>query len=98
MGKGLSKIQTTIVGLLDGSIKSQVYRNSGAFTTRELLEELIACGVMSDDTPHKFAMFTVRRACLALINRDILKGVYEIDCDYPWAQIATWSILDSGKK
>lgn len=94
MSKGLSKLQKAIVGLLDGSIKSRLYRGGGALDTREILEALMDSGEMSSDTNHKSAMFTVRRACLSLLNRGIIKGEYVIDCDYPWAKTASWTFIN----
>ncbi|MGA2797774.1 MAG: hypothetical protein ABSE63_09360 [Thermoguttaceae bacterium] len=98
MSKGLSKLQKDIVGLLDGSLKRMVYSPGDSLTTRELLEELIEHDEMSSDTNHKVAMFTVRRACLSLLSRDIIKGEYGIDCDYPWAKIASWTIIEKRQK
>jgi hypothetical protein len=98
MSKGLSKLQKAIVGMLDGSIKHDVYSSGNTLTTRELLEELIAHDEMPSDANHKSAMFTVRRACLSLLNRDILQGEYMIDCDYPWAITASWTLIDRNKK
>jgi hypothetical protein len=97
MSKGLSKLQKAIVGLLDGTIKHEVYSGK-TLSTRELLEELIEHDEISRDSNHKTAMFTVRRACLSLLNRDILQGEYIIDCDYPWAKTACWTLIGQNKK
>jgi hypothetical protein len=97
MSKGLSKIQVSILGLLDGSIKKQSFSGSGSLTTSELLEELIACEIKTSDSPRKIAMFSVRRACLSLVERGLIEGVYTIDCDYPWAKTIAWSIVSSAK-
>ena len=95
MSRGISKIQRAIVGLLDGSVRHQVYRGSGGpLATRELWEELISLGLMRSDTPRKHAMFTVRRACRSLLDRGILQGRYVWDCDNPGRQTASWKIAE----
>lgn len=96
MSKGLSKLQRQIVGLLDGSIKRQVY-SSGPLTTAELLEELIASGVMADDRDRKLAMFTIRRACHSLLNRGIIAGEYIHDCDNAGRIAAKWYVEPASK-
>ena len=92
MSKGLGKLQRAIVGLLDGTLKHQVFSAGGALATSELLAELVALGLLEEDLPRKTAMSTVRRACHSLLDRGILEGEYSIDCDYPWAQVASWRI------
>lgn len=90
MSKGLGKLQKRILGLLEGSVKTEVYAQSRTYTTRELLEELIEQGIVSPDAPRKTAMFTVRRACKSLLNRGLIEGKYETDFDHPGAIIASW--------
>ena len=97
MSKGLSKLQRAIVGLLDGTLEHKVYTSGGALATNELLEELQARGLVKEDIPRKIAMFTVRRACHSLLNRGILEGEYCIDCNYPWAEVATWRLIKQKK-
>jgi hypothetical protein len=47
MSKGLSKIQSTIVGFLDGSERGMVYGNAaGGLGTSEILEELNERGLV----------------------------------------------------
>ncbi len=94
MSRGLSKLQRAIVGLLDGTIKLRIFSGSGALTTSELLEELRERGLVREDIPRKTAMFTVRRACLSLLERDILEGEYVIDVDHPWARVASWHLKE----
>lgn len=89
MSKGLSKLQRTIVGLLDGTVPRAVY-SPGALTTTELLEELECRGLVRPDTARKIAMFTVRRACSSLAERGILAGEYVVHDPYPWADVLSW--------
>ena len=94
MSRGRSKLQRAIVGLLDGTIEMRVYRGGGVLTTSELLEELRERGLVREDIPRKTAMFTVRRACLSLLERDILEGEYVTDVDHHWAQVASWRLKE----
>jgi hypothetical protein len=97
MSKGLSKLQRTIVGLLDGSLKRQFYRG-GALITSELLAELVDREAVREDMPRNMAMFTVRRACMSLVERGILEGEYSIHADYPWAKVITWRLVSDQDK
>lgn len=92
MSKGLSKLQRHVVGLLDGSIKHTIYSGGkgSELTTRELLEELVEAGLLPEGRDRKQAMFTVRRACMSLLRRDLLTGRYAWDCDNVGRRIATW--------
>ena len=92
MSRGLGKLQHSIVGLLDGTLKRQVFSSGGGLTTSELLEELQVRGLVKEGTSRKIAMFTVRRACHSLLNRGILEGEYVMDCDYPWAEVVSWRL------
>lgn len=92
MSKGLGRIQRTIVGLLDGSLKRKLFCGGGRLTTSELLAELQERGVIRDDVPRKVALFTVRRACHALVQPELLEGEYEIDVDFPWAETIRWRL------
>ena len=97
MSKGLSKLQKTILGLLDNSLPGSCYRWSGTLTTRELLHELIIRGMISRDSPKKSAMATIRRACMSLLERGHIEGEYDIDSDYPWATIVSWRLATRNK-
>lgn len=76
MGRGLSKLQTAILGLIDGTVRSKVYGGAEAFGTPELMEELEAMGLLDDSTPRKQKVFTVRRACDSLFRRGLIQGTY----------------------
>lgn len=97
MSKGLGKLQRAIVGLLDVTLEGEVYTKGRILTTNELLDELRARGLVKEDIPRKTAMFAVRRACLSLLNRGILEGEYIIDCNYPWANVASWHLSEPEK-
>lgn len=91
MSKGLGKLQRAIVGLLDGSIPRKVY-SPGALVTNELLEELERLGLLREGTSRKVAMHTVRRACMSLSDRGIIRGEYIIHDPCYWADVLSWSI------
>jgi hypothetical protein len=92
MSRGISKLQRTIIGLLDGSLNSRVYRAGGVFITRELLEELREAGVMSEEQSRKSAMDTVLRACHSLVRRGLLVGERTIDTDDCRLTTISWQI------
>lgn len=96
MSKGLSKQQLTILGLLNGSVKPQCFSSGGELTTGELVEELVAHGILRDSMPHKQQLSTVRRACDSLVRRGLVAGRYAIHLDYPWAYEITWSVKQVG--
>lgn len=73
MSRGISRLQRTIVGILDGSLRRKAY-SPGPLDTRELVEELRAQGAMSDEKPQRQAMATVVRACRNLIGRGLVSG------------------------
>lgn len=97
MGKGLSKLQWAIVGLLDGTLPRKVYGGPGALTTDELLAELEERGIVRSDVARKTRLFTVRRACISLLDRGILEGEYVPHCLYPWARVLSWSVAKKRK-
>jgi hypothetical protein len=97
MSKGISKLQKQILGLLDGSIRHQVFNEGDALTTAELLEELQTSGTLNEEQNHKYAMFTIRRACRSLVARGILQGDCEPDFDNVGRRAATWSSVSKAK-
>ena len=90
MGRGLSKQQTVILGLLRGTERSKVYAKSREFTTAELLDELAARDFVNDDAPRRHQIFTVRRACDSLLNRGLVEAEYTHVEPYIWARILSW--------
>ncbi len=80
MSKGLSKIQKTILGLLEGTEKGRIFAcHGGSLLTSELVDELVDRGLLKEDAPRKQLMFTVVRACGSLVHRGLLEGIYESD-------------------
>lgn len=78
-----SKIQKCIFSLLAGTERPLVYGNPrGGLVTNELFEELEARGLVKAQR-RKLAMFTVRRAALALYRRKLLSAEYRFDCNNP---------------
>lgn len=94
MSRGLSKIQTTILGLLRGTDRPLVYSGGGKLTTGELLAELAERRLIDDSVRRKIALYTVRRACNSLSLRGLIDGHYMVDCDHPGATTISWSIKE----
>jgi len=94
MSRGQSKLQREIAGLLDGSLKGQVFHCAGGLCTAELLEELIERGTIDERVPRKAALFTIRRACRSLVKRGVLDVESAFDCDLPWVTVLCWSAME----
>jgi hypothetical protein len=91
MSRGLGKLQRTILGLLRGTERGEVYRNSGSLTTRELVEELRTREMLNDAKPEKQHLAAVRRACDGLARQGLLGGVYHRDDPFVGAYMITWT-------
>jgi hypothetical protein len=91
MSRGLSRLQRGILGLLAGEMRPQVFGSSAALDTGELLEEMIAHDLISEEMPHKQALFTIRRACLSLARRGFVVGQYVPDMDHCGATTIQWT-------
>jgi hypothetical protein len=89
MSRGLSRMQKTILGLLDGSLQGRVFRSGGDLGTAELRAELLEAGILATEDQRQ-GMYTVWRACASLARRGLLQGERTIDCDYPWARTISW--------
>jgi hypothetical protein len=92
MSKGLGRLQRSIVGLLEGTLSRRVFAGSGPLTTDELLAELEERGLVRAETSRKVRLFTVRRACISLLDRGVLEGEYILHPEYPWARVLSWSV------
>jgi hypothetical protein len=90
VSRGLSKIQRHIVGILSGTTRPLVFRSGGTLTTGELLDELREAGLVREDGPRGVGTFTVRRACLSLHRRGLIRGVYTRLCDLPLSLTIAW--------
>lgn len=91
MGRGLSRTQRIILGLLDGSVEGAVYEGlDQGCDTAELLEELLERGFLRASTPRKQRMFTVVRACRSLERRGLLLGTYVTDAEHPHCRTIRW--------
>lgn len=64
---------------------------AGGCDTAELLEELVARGMVSDRAPRKQQMFTVVRACRALERRGLVSGSFVTDADHPHCRTLRWT-------
>jgi hypothetical protein len=95
MSRGLSKLQRAIIGLLDGTVPRAVY-GRGALTTSELLEELVCRGLVPPERPRKIAMYTIRRACISLLDRGIVTGEYVVHDPCAWTDVLSWRIAKDG--
>jgi hypothetical protein len=94
MSRGLSKMQMTILGLLQGTERGLVFSGGREWTTGELLAELTERGRIGESVRRKIALYTVRRACNSLQVRGLIDGEYTIDCDHPGANTISWSIKE----
>jgi len=91
MSRGLGVLQKTILGILDGTEKALVYKNSGGgLITRELVEELIERELLNERAPRKQLASSVIRACGSLCQRGLLEGTYNTDADNPGRYTITW--------
>ena len=91
MSKGIGKIQRVIFDLLSGKRTGQVYRSASVLDTRELLDELLEAGFVSDDMPRKQQMNTVLRACAGLSRRNLIVGKYVTDSNNAGRTTVSWS-------
>jgi hypothetical protein len=98
MGKGLSKQQTVILGLLRGTEKGLRYTSGGELTTAELADELCEREMFSENAPRRQRLFTVRRACDSLLSRGMIEGSYTIAQPYTWARVISWKATAVGKQ
>ena len=98
MSRGLSEIQKTILGLLEGTEKGRVYKINREAITREIADELLERGLLNESAPRKQLSFTVIRACASLVRRGLVEGTYEPDCDNPGRTTVTWRASSKGLK
>jgi hypothetical protein len=91
MSRGLGKLQEAIYGLLDGSKRRRCSAGCGALTTAELLDELIEIDLLDASVARKQLMYTVRRSCQTLLDRDLVEGEYVVDAHNPHVRKASWS-------
>jgi hypothetical protein len=94
MCRGLSRMQKTILGLLDGSLPGQVFRSGGALSTAELRAELLEAGILATEDQRQ-GMYTVWRACASLARRGLVQGERTTDCDCPWVKTISWRAAGS---
>ena len=78
MSRGLSKMQRTIVALLEAMPPSTVPPTMGGATTAQLYEFLQRMGLFgqTDEANAKSEAASVRRACRGLAQRDLIHGYY----------------------
>jgi len=94
MSRGLSQQQRVILGILRGSEPTQVYASGrGGLITSELTLELEERELLPPGAPWRQQLFTVRRACHALLRRGLLTGSYDVD-DKSGARTITWKAAD----
>jgi hypothetical protein len=94
MCSGLSAGQQVIDGLLYGSLSGEVYENTDdGCDTAELLEELLARGLINSSAPRKQQMFTVVRACRSLERRGLIRGERVQDVDHPHCWTIHWTAI-----
>jgi hypothetical protein len=62
--------------------------------TAELLEELVARGLVGTNAPRKQQMFTVVRACRSLARRGLLIGEYVTDAEHPHCRTIRWRAVE----
>jgi len=94
MSKGLSEIQKTILGLLNGTEKGLVYRNAaGGLDTREIVEELLEREILNQNAPRKQLASTVIRACSSLVRRELIEGLYVPDANNPGRRTISWKAV-----
>ena len=91
MGRGISRTQRVILGLLEGSVDGLVYEGlERGCDTAELLEELLERNSVSASAPRKQQMFTVVRACRSLERRGLVEGRYVTDVENPHCRTIRW--------
>jgi len=94
MGRGLSRNQRIILGLLRGAEEGHVYEGlDRGCDTAELLEELIERGVVGRRTPRKQRMFSLVRACRSLEDRGFIEGTYVTDAEHPHCRTIRWKAV-----
>ncbi len=90
MSRGLSKRQALILGLLTGTEHVRSFACGGALTTAQLVEALIEREMLSATISRKQQIWTVRRACISLLNRGLVEGTYTRVDPYVWARTISW--------
>jgi hypothetical protein len=91
MSKGVGKLQTAILGLLRGEIRKMVYGGCGDHTTPELVDELLAHGILNADKPRRQHLWAILRACDSLARRELLDGKY-VYSDDQRCEVVMWSL------
>lgn len=90
LGVRLSGMQRTILDVLEGRERGRLFGSARALDTDELLEELGARGLVKADR-RKLAMFTVRRAAMALYRRGLIAAKYVPCCEHPGRRTINWT-------
>jgi len=88
----LGKLQSRILGILNGSAPTKYAAGGQELTTAELLEELVYAGLLSRYAIRSAQFVTVRRACQTLAQRKLISGSCPTEAESPHRTEA-WSIV-----